>query len=74
MINQSIMSSSNQTRKSEPFIDFQCKEDVRLRVCMCVCVVGVGFRVSASDSLKTLGHRDETEDLLISVDAWLLQR
>lgn len=41
---------------------------------MCVYVCVAGFRVSASDSLKTLSNRDELEDLLKSVEAWSLQK
>ena len=43
-------------------------------VCVCVCVCVGGFRVSASVSLKTPCNRDEREDLLISVEAWSLQK
>lgn len=42
-------------------------------MCARRCGVG-GFRVSASDSTKTLSSRDELEDLLISVKAWSLQK
>lgn len=42
-------------------------------MCARRCGVG-GFRVSASDGTKTLGSRDELEDLLISVKAWSLQK
>lgn len=46
--------------------------DCLTKVCVRVCVGG--FRVSASVSLKTPCNRDEREDLLISVEAWSLQR